>query len=348
MMASGLNSPKSFATTIGGYGNEQFTARAERIPVPATLDQHPPGKFRLADELKLFLRVVQSAAKKDALLLFSSRGKLKPELLATAVVGLWPKRWRPAIVLYGEMYEQDTGIRGRIERLIMKLADRAVTRYAVHSEAERELFAEAWNVSTSKIRVCRITYRVEQATAPCDKPRGKHIFAGGNAFRDYEPLLEAARKLPELQFIISTTRLGGRTDIPTNVQVGMVDHEQFVSLMETAAAVVVPLKKGLRRAAGMMTYLESMALGTLTIVSDALAVREYIQDGETGLVVDGSADSYVQAIQWALDPANHDRVTQICHQARQTLHTQYTQNSRITQLLNVMDEVTGKGASYLS
>lgn len=333
----------TFASTMGPYDDPQFRARAHLIPVPPRFDMHPKVRSPLRDEIQLFARVLQAARREPTLLLFSSRGRFKPELLAAIAIGFWPRRWRPHIVLYGEMYEPNAGLQGWIERRLVRLADRAIDRYAVHSSAECDTFAATWNIDCHKMRVSHVFYPdAHRIAVPSDRRRGAHIFAGGNSFRDYNSLIEAARRMPDHQFVISTNRLEGRADLPPNVAAKMVGHEQFVELMETAAVVVVPLQLGLRRGAGMMTYLEAMALGKLTIVSDSIAVREYITDGETGLIVDGSPEGYVHAIQWALDPSNQAQVDRICRQAQAAVLQRFTVSNYVAEILAIIDEVTAE------
>ncbi len=45
---------------------------------------------------------------------------------------------------------------------------------------------------------------------------------GGDSFRDYEAVLAAARQLPEVRFVLCTTRLAGRDDLPENVEASPV------------------------------------------------------------------------------------------------------------------------------
>lgn len=328
----------TFATTIASRQHPAYQARARMIAVPRRLDMHPKSKFHLSDEVKLFVNVLRSAFREQALLLFSSRGRLKPELLAIAVMALWPKKFRPTVVLYGEMYEPNHGIRFIFERWIMQRVDRVVSRYAVHSRAERSVFAGLWGIDPSKIRIAHVFYRPKSNDPGPAGPGSQHIFAGGNSLREYEPLLAAARQLPEYQFIISTTRLDGRQDLPPNVKIGTVKHDEFVHNMRTAAAVVVPLRKGLRRGAGMLTYMEAMWLKKPLIVSDALAVDEYVQDGETGLVVDGSPEGYVKALRWVLDPANAEQVAGMCERAHAAIREKFSLEQYTSQILAVMEE----------
>jgi len=333
------HTPDTFASTVSGWGDPRFTARARLISIPRQLDKVPRGKFSLRQEARLFWRVLRAARQERVMLLFSSRGYLKPELLATAVIGLWPKRRRPRIIFYGEMYEPNTDWRRFIEPLLMKLADRAVFRFAVHSQAEVPVFAQLWGIDETKVRGCSFYHKkAGSGVSVADKPRGRHIFAGGTSFRDYEPLLAAARLLPHHEFIIATNRLDGRPDMPPNVRAGLVTPAEFDQLIDTAAAVVVPLRRDVHRIIGMLTYLQAMWAKKPTIVSDTLGVREYVTDGKTGLIVSGTPESYVAAIEWVLDPANDGRIRQMCAAAHHTVNQQFTIANHVSQLLAIVDE----------
>jgi glycosyltransferase involved in cell wall biosynthesis len=332
----------TFATTFGsGFEDPRFAMLAQKIEVPERLDLLPRSEFYASDELQLFLAVLRAARRQKILLLFSSRGYLKPEPLAVALLSFLPRRYRPTVVLYGEMYEPNRGLVGIMERQIIRLADRAIQRYVVYSKAEAESFAHTWGIDPEKLRVCYFYLRKasQTITLPIPPPK-EYIFAGGNSFRDYEPLLAAARRLPQYEFVICTTRLARHNDLPPNVKVSWPPLEEYQALMLSAALVVVPIQTGLRRSAGMLTYLEAMWYKKPVIVSDAMGAREYIADGESGLIVSGTPESYVQSICWMLDAANQERVRRMAEQAHQTVVERFTLENHISQLLEVMDEVT--------
>jgi len=340
---AGQSSPRSgkFATTVyGGFRDPRFAARAIDIPVPGLLEKLPRGRFRFSDEWALLLRVLKAAWKENAILLFSSRGYYKPELIAAILIGFFPQRFRPALVFYGEMYQPNPWLRHLFERLAMKLVDRAVTLYVVYSDDDRDSFTRTWGVNPDRIRVCPYyTFHTREEGVPPEKQTGRHIFAGGNSFRDYTPLLEVARLMPEKEFILCTTLLPQNGKYPPNVRVGSVPFEEYQRLINTAAVVIIPLIIGLKRSTGMLTYLESMWSKKLTIVTDALGVCEYIHHGETGVLVDGSPEGYVEAIQWALDPKNQLQIHKIVNQAYAAVVDQFTLENHVTRLLEIMDEV---------
>ncbi len=339
--------PTFFTSVWCAHDEPRFAARAHWIFVPPGLDVLPRQPFNLRDEAMLFVAVLRAALHGRPLLLFSSRGRLKPELLASALLGLCPKGLRPPIIFYGEMYEPDAGWRGIGERLLVQLADRAVSRFVVYSQDEARLFASTWGVSPAKMRVSHFFFHdPSHAAGALEPPREeRYIFAGGNSFRDYGPLIEAARALPDISFVICTSQLAHH-DLPPNVQVGRVPPEVYRSLIAGATAVVIPLRSDLRRSAGLLTVMEAMALAKPIIVSDAVAVREYVEEGRTGMIVDGSPAGYLAALRWAMDPANATSLVRMGRAAQGVVEQRFTLEAHVSALLAVVDEVmVGEGAA---
>ncbi len=321
-----------FSTSIDYCDYPPFAEGAHRVLVS------PDGRPALKDELGMFFRILQAARQASVLVLRSSWGRFNADVLAGAVIGLWPRRYRPVVVLTGCMWQPETGARHLIERLVVKLLDRAVCLYAVQSSEELTLFPETWGVSPDKTRLCPYFFTFTgQDLADSSPASGRYVFAGGNSHREYGPLLEAAWQLPKLSFILATNRLEG-VALPPNVTAAPVPHREFVSLMRGATAVVVPLRQGMRRAVGQQTYLNAMWLGKPTIVSEALAVHDHIENEQTALIVDGSAEEYVQALHWIFAPDNQAAVRQMCQNARAVVSEQFTFENHAARLLEIIEE----------
>lgn len=329
------NKKHTFASSLSFPDIPKFAARAHPLMMP------PKSKLSLLDEMNMFFRVLRIARKEKVLLLNSAWGRFHPDLLAAVVIGFWPRRYRPVVVMAGDMFEPNRGLRRLIENLVVKLADRAIHRYAVQSSGELTVFPATWGVSSAKTRFSPYYFSItrEQGGLGSIVPStGTHVFSGGNSHRDYESLLEAAKLMPETKFVFATRRLEGREDIPPNVTAGPVSHQEFISLMASAAAVVIAMRKGLHRAVGHQTYLNAMWLGKPTIVNDGLGVGDYIKDGETAFVVDGSPEGYVQAINWVIDPVNKERVSQVCDFAQKEVREKFNAGQHAEQLLAIIDE----------
>ncbi len=336
-MGYSLPGPK-FATTMNYLDVPQFAARAHLSPRPAS------GK--LSDALKIVVRVLRLASTQDTLLLASSWGRIHPDVLACALIGFLPQRLRPVIVLSGCMWEPNSGARGLAEKLIIKLADRAICRYAVQSTEELTIFPKLWGIDPAKLSLCLFCLSLSQqdmaaADGPTTPLPGDYVFAGGNSHRDYEPLLAAARQLPAHKFILATRLLDNRADLPSNVEAGPVPHRQFMALLAGSKANVIPIKQGLHRAVGQQTYLTSMWFGRPTIVTDTLGVRDHVRNGQTGLIVDGSPQSYVRALEWVLDPGHQTQLDRLTAAARHDVQERFTRENHANCLLGVLDEAAG-------
>ena len=149
--------------------------------------------------------------------------------------------------------------------------------------------------------------------------RSGGVFAGGDSHRDYGPLIEAAREI-DSDFTLATGRLSGDqlASLPPNVSAGRLPHDDFMRRLRSAAVVVVALQGRSDRSAGEQTYLNAMVLGKPVIVVDTMGVREYVEDGKTGLVVPPAADpaALTAALRWVLDPANEQEVAAMTERAR--------------------------------
>ena len=199
----------------------------------------------------------------------------------------------------------------------MRMANRATKAYIVYTEAERDLFFPTWHISKEKIHVIPYFINTDRHTSAEQQDVSRHIFAGGNSFRNFEPLLAAARELPDYEFVFCTGSLSGHQDIPPHIRTGYVSLQEYVHLIKSAAAVIIPVQTGLKRTAG---------------------IRDYVIDGETALIVDGSAESYREAISWVMDPANETAVATMGEKAHHAVG-QFTIEKHVRCLLSVMDMI---------
>jgi len=292
----------------------------------------------ISAELKSIFRILEATRDTKVALLDSSSGRIHPDLLAAALLGFLPRSRRPLVVFMGAMWQKDVGIKGFVQKIILHLADKAIIRYAVQSTDEIPLFSAAWDIPESKLRFVPYFYTfTEKMLAVPAPPQENHIFAGGNSHRDYLPYLEAIDALREYEFVIATNLLEHKT-LPPNVRAGPVSRNEFARLMRSSRAVVVPMKRNLIRAVGQQTYLNAMLLEKPTILTDALGVRDHVLEGETAIVVDGSPQSYVDAIRKVFDPANRTAIDKMCKFARKTVLEQYNFQNHATRLLAVLDD----------
>lgn len=287
--------------------------------------------------------VVQRAKDADWLILDSTAGQYKADVMAADMLAVLPNP--PKVILFGSMFEP-SGSTSRywLEKQALQLADRRIVHYIVQSTEELTVFPEIWGVDPSKLRlVPYFASLTEEALTELDpilsQPPTLDVFAGGNALRDYRALVEAVRMLPEYQFFFATHRLKDMDDLPPNLTAHQVSHQEFMERMASSRVVVTPVRQGLRRAAGQQTYLNAMFMEKVSVVSDTFGVRDHITPGESGMVVEGTPESYVEAIRWALDPQNAEAVMAMHKAASQAVRDSFTYDRFVVRLGKAFSEL---------
>lgn len=332
-------SKERFVTTVNYKDYPEYAERSIVLSKSTT---------SLLSELKFIPQLVRATSQAKLFLLDSTSGRIHPDLMAAIMIQLLPRKRRPVIVFMGAMWQKDDGFKGLVQKVLLRLADGAIARFAVQSTDEIPLFARTWGISESKMRFVPYFYTFTEKDLAAPTPGNEgFIFAGGNSHRDYEPYLEAIDSLRDYRFVIATHLLDGRP-LPPNVQAGAVPRHEFIRLMRASAAVVVPMKTGLIRAVGQQTYLNAMMLGKPTIITKTLGVSDHAWDGETAIVVDGTPQSYVQAIRKVMDPAKEAEMDRMCRRAREVVLGQFNFERHAKRLLEILDEAFQEASFHVS
>jgi hypothetical protein len=326
-----VGSEHRFLTTLAFPGREAWTSRCECID-PSTTS--PPALLR---------RLVGDAARYRALIVDGSVGPrdLYLEPLAALAVRRRPGGAQTPVVLV----ECQWKIGGsRVDRAVTRLGLRALdgprVAYCVLTEWERDRFPGTWGVGGERVFVTPYCHTLSDAELAAPSSSDGDVFAGGNSLRDYGPLVAAATHI-DAGVTIATKLLD--EPLPPNVTAGPVSEERFFELLRNACAVVVPLAGRNDRTAGQQTYLNAMALGKVAIVTDSPGVREYVEDGRTGLVVPpGDADALAEALRWALDPANAVAVGQMAAAAMEVARTRFSPERYVETLLSVAERFAAR------
>ncbi|MBC8102954.1 MAG: glycosyltransferase family 4 protein [Cytophagales bacterium] len=123
------------------------------------------------------------------------------------------------------------------------------------------------------------------------------VLSVGQERRDYATLLEAARDLAPLPFVIVSGSLWGAATVapehlPENVSVRRgLRFAELRGLYTRASVVVVPLEADTRYAAGANGLLEGMAMGKAVVLTQTPGLEGYARDNETVRIVPPSDPS---------------------------------------------------------
>lgn len=123
------------------------------------------------------------------------------------------------------------------------------------------------------------------AALPSLQRPGSVVAVGGNA-RDYRTLVDAVRATEIQLTIVAREYSTAGLQIPANVAVWHnIPLDEADRAIRDAELMVLPLD-GSEPACGQVTLVTAFLLGTPVIASDCEGIRDYIIDGETGLIVE--------------------------------------------------------------
>lgn len=225
----------------------------------------------------------------------------------------------------------------------MRASFARIDRFIVFSTMERALYADLFGIPVERFRF--VPWGV---SAPIIQPQARAIDApyvaalGGEA-RDYELLCQAARALPHVRFVIvARPHSLQSTIVPDNVQLFFnLPFAEAWSIVWHSEVAVIPLRDA-RTPNGHVTLVGSMHLGKAQVVTDSAGVRDYIHDGETGLLAAAhDADAFAAAITRLLDDPSLR--TRIGGNARAFAAAHCSEAATIEAFRAQLVELTGRG-----
>jgi glycosyltransferase involved in cell wall biosynthesis len=173
----------------------------------------------------------------------------------------------------------------------VRMIDGPNVHYAVLSRHELETFPRVWGVDPGRVHFTPFCATARELP---ELPSGEGVLASGNSLRDYRALVKAA---PQIEARLTlATRLRLPETGAGNIEHRFMSPKEHEARVRGSAVVVVPLLAGTDRSAGQQTYLNAMGLGKPVVVTDAPGVRDYVTDGETGLVVPNEPRALADAV----------------------------------------------------
>jgi glycosyl transferase family 1 len=245
----------------------------------------------------------------------------------------------PAIVIADATWKVPDGARAASgKRVAIRLIDGERTTFCVPSRFEAERFALTWRLRRSRVRFTPWPVTLASPDLMHESTDNGRVFAGGNSLRDFRPLIDAAVEIgAPVDIATSTLESDGARGYPANVTARSVARADYDAMLRAASVVVVPLEPRTDRSSGQTTYVNAMALGKAIVVSDAPGVRDYIDDGETGVIVRcGDAAALAGAVRALL--ADRQRRRRLGESARRHALTNLTLSGYAERLLQVVEE----------
>jgi glycosyltransferase involved in cell wall biosynthesis len=300
-------------------------------------------------------RILPLAEHADAVILLGSSGFHQKyiELIAAGAIKARSRGRGPVVILHDTTWDVSSqalerrhpamaSIIPKLGQLAIRAIDGPHVIYCVLSTEEKRSFAARWHVDDERVRFVPFgaTLSADLASEATD---GGYIFSGGDSYRDYDLLAEAVQDLDVLVQVASSSWKPER-ELPSNVKLlGWIPKAEFDRHLLDATIVVTTLRQA-PRCAGLNSYINAMLFGKVVIVTEAPGVRDYVDDGETGLVVDPEPAAVRRAIEWALAPENQAAVARMRAKAQEVAKDRFLLRHYFARLWEIAEqEVAARG-----
>jgi glycosyltransferase involved in cell wall biosynthesis len=187
---------------------------------------------------------------------------------------------------------------GPLKTLIFSMGFSRVDRFVVFSRIEIDVYAQQFHIPKNRFSFVYWGIQRPSTSSASIHPSNYYLSAVGGNARDYGTLIEAARLLPDIPFVlvVRPSSLEGLI-IPANVTVHInLSLEATMSILSESRFMVLPLNSA-TVPCGHVTIVAAMHLGKTMIVTASAGIEDYIKDGENALTVPvGSVADLVQAV----------------------------------------------------
>jgi glycosyltransferase involved in cell wall biosynthesis len=188
-----------------------------------------------------------------------------------------------------------------LKRAWMRFCLRGADRCVVWASVECDRYARAYSVEREKFLFVPFHHTIRRYKVE-ERDLG-FVFTGGNADRDYGFFFQAVRSL-NVRCVLATNHphLVRGLGVPPNVEVQSLSPAEFRQRMAEASIVVMPMRATLLHAGAQQSILNAMLMGKPVVLTDPEGGSDYIESGNTGLLVPyGDTAGLQQAIQSLLD-----------------------------------------------
>ncbi len=187
------------------------------------------------------------------------------------------------------------------------------TKVTAHSQAEADVLRDTLKLRPDQIEVllCSVDtdfYDINKADPSTIKAEGDFFLSLGISQRDYPTLIKAMKKLPQVKGHISATSawvssgdIYGPDPIPDNVLITSYDHPTIIrDCYARSSFVVIPIREGTSQwSVGCASLLQPQVMGKPVIATRTPGLKDYVLDGETGILVDGNKpEAMAEAIEY--------------------------------------------------
>lgn len=186
-----------------------------------------------------------------------------------------------------------------VKRRLMTRAFASISQFIVYSTLEKQLYSDYFGIPSERIEVSLWSAGVPEVQPEEPLEAGDYICAiGGNA-RDYQTLMAAMEKLPDIRLVLVVRPNNLKNlNIPPGVKVLVnLSRGQAMNILKYSRFMVLPLK-GSEVPCGHVTLVLAMHLGKAFIITNSRGVSDYVFHNHNAITCEPFApEALAEAIQ---------------------------------------------------
>lgn len=136
-----------------------------------------------------------------------------------------------------------------------------------------------------------------------------YVFCGGANSRDWKTLVNAAKLLPNIRFVIvGPTKNTLGNNLPLNIEYYYnIEYSKFNDLMGNSSLLALPLST--EAPAGLVVLISAGLMTKAVITTDNVTMREYITHNENGILVSiGDSVNFARQIELLIDDVDKQKL----------------------------------------
>ncbi len=206
--------------------------------------------------------------------------------LLAAWCGLFARLLRVDVPIVGHYFNLDT-FPGFAKCWCLSWMLSRVDRFVILSNFERDVYSKLFHLPKDRFEVVLWGMTppvVDSPEVPLEQ--NEYLCAIGGNGRDYATLIEAARLLPQIRFVlvVRPDSLQG-LELPPNIKVYVqLDLGKTLNILLHSRFMTLPLLDS-QTPYGHITMVNAMYLGKAFIVTDSAGVSDYLEGGRNALSV---------------------------------------------------------------
>ena len=233
-----------------------------------------------------------------------------------------------------------------IRRGLAQVSLSEVDHFVVHTRREIDIYRQWLGIPSDRLEFVPL-HEKELPVTEQENTTDPFIVALGSAHRDFFTLFQAVEKLRIPTVVASSPKALKGLTIPSDVKTPFgIGRTECLRIAQEARISIVPLlPKPEAIGAGAITIVEAMHMGRAVIATRCLGAEDYVQHGETGLLVEPqSVDDLMQAIKmlWN-DSALRDRFGQA---AKRYAKEHLSPEAAGSALGKILDQVADKAGMH--